>query len=181
MRQIKFRAWNRYNGMMEVVETSNHFTGVTCEWDFEAGGWRSKDTFMVSEQAAKDGGKHSCVLMQFTGLKDKNGKEIYEGDIVLTKGERWAVQWHVGTIGFIFDTDPNDRDSDALRFSNKRASRTSDDGIALHVEVIGNIYENPELLNPPCKSGLAPHDYDVNDQGDQVDLKCRNCGHTKTK
>jgi hypothetical protein len=35
--------------------------------------------------------------------------------------------------------------------------------------------------DPPCKSGLAPHDYDTDDQGDQVDLKCRNCGHTKTK
>jgi hypothetical protein len=31
-----------------------------------------------------------------------------------------------------------------------------------------------------CRSGLAPHDYATDDQGDQVDLKCRNCGHVKS-
>jgi len=67
-------------------------------------------------------------LMQFTGLKDKNGKEIYEGDIVSAFGRTSAVKFHDG----YFDCGIDYIESQSLNVDS--------------YEIIGNIYENPELL-----------------------------------
>lgn len=77
-------------------------------------------------------------LMQSTGLKDKNGKEIFEGDIVDYKGREAVVKWHGSYASFIY------------RFVDGLKERVSEwDPLFLacyNFEVIGNIYENPELL-----------------------------------
>lgn len=77
-------------------------------------------------------------LMQSTGLKDKNGKEIFEGDIVDYKGREAVVKWHGSYASFIY------------RFVDGLQERVSEwDPLFLacyHFEIIGNIYENPELL-----------------------------------
>jgi len=71
-------------------------------------------------------------LMQYTGLKDKNGKEIYEGDIVKGTGgefneEVWEAGWN--------------EDRDFIGWSI--TPQNCEDGL----EIIGNIYENPELCH----------------------------------
>ena len=67
---------------------------------------------------------------QFTGLLDKNGKEIYEGDIVRYKDVRpLAVEWDEKFAQFV-----------------TRPSRTIQYFIAGDVEIIGNVYEHPELI-----------------------------------
>lgn len=81
-------------------------------------------------------------LMQSTGLKDKNGKEIFEGDIVDYKGRKAVIKWHGSYASFIY------RFVDEL---NKRSAEWYQLYLAyLKCEVIGNIYENPELLED-CK------------------------------
>lgn len=81
-------------------------------------------------------------LMQSTGLKDKNGKEIFEGDIVDYKGRKAVIKWHGSYASFIY------------RFVNELQERGSEwHPLFLayyHFEIIGNIYENPELLED-CK------------------------------
>jgi len=73
------------------------------------------------------------VLMQYTGLKDKNGKEIYEGDI--TSLHCGVVTFDEGSFGIEYKDRFDEATSCELIFQNK------------HVEVIGNVFDNPELIN----------------------------------
>lgn len=78
---------------------------------------------------------------QFTGLLDKNGKEIYEGDIVLSKLKRARKYDEILQICF---------DNSEYCGKNEHGSSTSLSLLENYhtVEVIGNIHDNPELLHP---------------------------------
>lgn len=73
----------------------------------------------------------SGVLMQSTWLKDKNGQEIYEGDIVKIEDRFWGVY----------------RDESYLEYFIMNWESNEPMYSYAHYEVVGNIYENPELLN----------------------------------
>jgi len=102
MRDLKFRAWDK-------DEKEMYF-------NFQIWSDGKGETFI---------GKN-WELMQYTGLKDKNEKEIYEGDIIKN-------------ISYVTDTEWIERVVD-IRFLDKLATQKYDR------EVIGNIYENPELV-----------------------------------
>ena len=76
---------------------------------------------------------------QFTGLLDKNGTKIFEGDICRNtrNGEIVFVAWHGTMAGFVWSK----REKDSCLFDFGELFRAHDE-----VEVIGNIYDNPELL-----------------------------------
>lgn len=124
MREIKFRVWDTENKEMLRVQ----------ELDFE-------DTFyggrlsIRTEQYNDYFDIEDMILMQYTGLHDKNGKEIYEGDIVKS---------------FFVDTDEAGNEIYKyyimeVKYDEILCSYKIDKFINL--EVIGNIYENEELLN----------------------------------
>ena len=78
------------------------------------------------------------ILMQSTGLRDKNGKEIFEGDILDYKGRKALVRWHGSYASFIY------RFVDELQ---KRNTEWKPLYLAyMKCEIIGNVYENRELL-----------------------------------
>ena len=80
-------------------------------------------------------------ITQYTGCRDKNGIEIYEGDVIKDKYDKtWIVQWFVGAF-VITDKIP---DSDGQKSTYSHFSNVSNHHF--YFEVIGNIYENPELL-----------------------------------
>ena len=78
------------------------------------------------------------ILMQSTGLFDKNGKEIFEGDILDYKGRKALVRWHGSYASFIY------------RFVDELQKRNTEWKLLylayMKCEIIGNVYENPELL-----------------------------------
>ena len=71
------------------------------------------------------------IPMQFTWLLDKNGKEIYEGDIVKIEDRFWGVY----------------RDESYLEYFIMNWESNEPMYLYAHYEVVGNIYENPELIN----------------------------------
>lgn len=85
-----------------------------------------------------------AIIMQSTGLRDENGKEIFEGDIVTDGESARIVQYHQ-TLGFyMFDDEGNERffsDYTTLEDFEEDAKIVSK-----ILEIIGNVYENPELL-----------------------------------
>jgi len=112
-REIKFRAWHRKEKVM-------------LKPDDNYGTTRDLDCVVYYMQG------QPVELMQYTGLKDKNGKEIYEGDIV--KSHHFLPSEIVFTEGiFLAEDTPLLYDTLSVYPDNKW-------------EVIGNIYENPELI-----------------------------------
>ncbi|NTU74473.1 hypothetical protein HGB07_10205 [Candidatus Roizmanbacteria bacterium] len=132
MREVKFRAWHReYKAMGEVAKID--MWGSEDQYTF--------DLAFIGDLQEFDVLIGDIDLMQYTGLKDKNGKEIYEGDIVTTKfGRVCKVEWFESPSMLCWDLVP------IAMFENPTPSKF-DLWDSDNVEVIGNIYENPELLN----------------------------------
>nr|UVY06189.1 MAG: YopX protein [Bacteriophage sp.] len=122
-----FRAWNKENKKMIDVDILNWNNG---EVDFIGDGI----TFILKA--------NDIVLMQSTGLTDKNGKEIFEGDIVkVTDGDE-RTNFPDGGIGTICGLD----EIFMWYIDGQVHNGLFDISQEYYIEVIGNIYENPELL-----------------------------------
>jgi uncharacterized phage protein (TIGR01671 family) len=121
MREIKFRAWQKHHKqMVKVTRIDFNRNLITADY-----GEKTVPRFNTFEQ-------DNFILMQYTGLKDKNGREIYEGDIVKSdNGE--AIDKIVYKQGAFYVESIKRNLLDEL---------LSD----VETEVIGNIYANPELL-----------------------------------
>ena len=124
----KFRAWSKAEKIMSNVNKLDFYNGVIDVLSFEA---------IEIEKV---------VLMQSTGLKDKNGKEIFEGDILKGENGNLAIYRHP-TLGFYIIDSSNTECffADGVDVGVKEFNENLK-YISKGLEVIGNIYENPELL-----------------------------------
>lgn len=131
MRKIKFRAWFRPTQKHKAWFANRYGDELPDLWV----GYYTSDEFLDDTWVDTDDYKQPIIFEQYTGLKDKNGEEIYEGDIV-----RYGDQ----VLGVKFD---EMKDSDCSYYYLGWAM--GDLSLCEHntmVEVIGNIHENPELL-----------------------------------
>lgn len=128
MRPIKFRAWDKENERW--VDHNQHLD-------------ESHVTASVRPPSILSFSRDDWDYQQFTGLLDKNGKEIYEGDVVeiidtngLSESKKVKVVWNDEMTGYGFD--------EAELFDGEYWMPFCQEPYAC--EVLGNIYENPELL-----------------------------------
>ena len=86
---------------------------------------------------------NGIVVMQFTGLKDKNGKEIYEGDLVIYQETTYQIKYIPTKACYSLVGISKFSDILAAIYDYVFTELTT----VKYFEIIGNIYENPELLN----------------------------------
>ncbi len=118
-REIKFRMWHKKSKKMFDVESINFKDRSLNMWNSVM---YTLSTFSLDD----------VILMQYTGLHDKNGKEIYEGDIL--KGTFYGFPMPEYDYVFQIYWDEKEKGFMASYFEPSEC------------EVIGNIYDNPELL-----------------------------------
>jgi len=138
MREIKFRAWDKKRKIMITLKTDEE--RLECygdslysreEW------WPWYDIrFLNGPYILQKEYGDRLVIMQFTGLKDKNGREIYEGDIIKAEG---LISIRIRPVIFQNGMFCIPGECALLPLSEYV-------GEGNELEVIGNIYENPELL-----------------------------------
>jgi uncharacterized phage protein (TIGR01671 family) len=146
MRTIKFRAWDKENGIMVLSsEEQDWYTfgfekGVLKCWNT----WEEPESY--EEPAHIDSEELDTPLMQFTGLLDRNGKEIYEGDVVYADRNKKRYEIQIGA----YDSEDDESDEHShFGVHGKEMGEHWREEMGMsekYVEVIGNIYENPELL-----------------------------------
>lgn len=110
MRQIKFRVWDKKNKTISKAVMLDFYNGIVV----------SEPHYVNKIE--------DCELMQFTGLTDKNEKEIYEGDICTDGKHTESIKWIHGKWEFFAE--------DCLLCYNS----------SVKLKILGNIFENPELL-----------------------------------
>ena len=160
MREIKFRVWdNKYKymnckvivgiyGNWEDVKDDENYTACSMWIEPKNVDYKCEPHWTHFEPYHKD-----IVLMQYTGLKDKNGKEIYEGDIVQAhfKKGSWKYNdknyygYRNGKIVYCVDGFILYIEGYKEKIYPLSAFGNNNNDIA-DLEVIGNIYDNPELL-----------------------------------
>ena len=152
MREIKFRAWQlerkvmywfdaswgntynqgaRYVGMLPIEESLKHI-----------GGFMGGDNRIMIDPIG-------CELMQYTGLKDKNGKEIYEGDIVKGNAkDNFVIVPMLGGLSLLNINYLGQHHNELITMPTNDVQTASWLNASA---VIGNIYENPESMDKVSK------------------------------
>ena len=142
MRELKFRAWDKKDKFF--IDNGALQFGADGKIYYINAGLEYGEPVLEREDITDE-----VIVEQYTGLKDKNGKEIYEGDVIGYYSERGVL---IGKDEVIWM-------DDCLCFGTREIERggpcngliepIGDDGadyISAECEIIGNIHENPELL-----------------------------------
>lgn len=111
---------------MKKFKVFNSQTKGMYDWEHLATYWTLEDFDIINK------GDSKSVILQFTGLKDKNGKEIYEGDIVIP----FSLENKMNKSVIVYEFKEFRIKGESLYWNWDLRQ----------IEIIGNIYENPELI-----------------------------------
>ena len=145
-RQIKFRVWDIARKTMTYPEDKEHNYSAETQPDNGGLGYyllTQKGILQCNDGVELDDWHDGFIVTQFISLSDKNGREIYEGDVVEYVGKEDPSEKYKGVVEYIngllspfYSTHPEDPTCMQKEFDFR---------------VIGNIYENPELLKVETK------------------------------
>jgi len=144
-RVIKFRAWVVFGGLDPIRPYMNYnpeFNGDIS------------DIFSRNGKGPSHKYGAKIIYMQFTGVYDKNGVEIYENDIVIINGHQYKIKFEIGSFMLIRcsgETDMYEQfkecwNDDVYPISQYYWDEDSEEDAIHSLEVIGNSFENPELI-----------------------------------
>lgn len=138
MRDIKFRAWDK--AIKQMIQSENILKICFVRTEHTPNLIMYTDRKINHFEEIRERDKKYCnefELLQYTCLKDKNEKEIYEGDIFVHNNQKFEVIYD-GTRFIGVDSDRSGNGYVCYVDSHYKDGSSS-------IEVIGNIYENPEL------------------------------------
>lgn len=152
MRKIKFRGKRVDNGEW-YYGFFREFRMLDC-WKEQA--YRNGINYYIDAKGTNE--SHLVIpesVGQFTGLYDKNGKEIYESDIVIINGQQYLIKFEIGSFMLVRcsgETDMYDQfkdcwNDDVYPISQYYWNDDAEEDTIHSLKVIGNIYENPEFIN----------------------------------
>lgn len=122
----KFRAWDKTTSKLHVVN------GIYCD---------NKKIHYIDDNRVRFVGFDNVIIMQSTGLLDKNGKGIFEGDILAFETDDEVIKvnvfWDEEHALFMFES---------KKYNEQEPLAELVENNTYPFEIIGNIYENPELL-----------------------------------
>lgn len=145
MREIKFRAWDKTNKRMMIF---GRFWA--CD-EYQSLAWGIDDESKTETEGnyCLEWESSTLEIMQYTGLKDKNGNDIYEGDIL--RNTRYIQDVEIYWNGCT--TDENSINGPSwIKWGGWHFKKLENDDRMTYatyqdeIEIIGNIYENPKLL-----------------------------------
>lgn len=138
MREIKFRYWNKVEGVFyqQTDGFEDWSSGQVLSLDFSARTITTEEEDFEGD-VVSDKPLNDFDMQMFTGIKDESDKEIFDGDIIKDdEGTTYSVGWDDYGQWYAYDVTNNGNWSMSLGELNKAC------------QVVGNIYQNPELLTP---------------------------------
>ena len=131
--RFKFRAWDKKHGIMvyreeEASREQIHEYETIYDWDEDYGCWEYKCLSGLDSLIKDD----NFIVEQCTGLKDKNGKLIYENDLIKIDDDVAVIKWNDYYARFMLESSEDNFDFETTYVEE--------------CEIIGNIHENADLL-----------------------------------
>lgn len=151
-RQIKYRVWDIGRKQMIYPESKSHNYGENNIAQNGGLGYyllTQKGIVLCNDGIVMDDWHNNYIILEFTGFTDKNGKEIYDGDIIKDSSTLFPYPKYAYEVYFDEKFQWSLRHLETKKFDSTLISSKNIDVEIKKQEIVGNIYKNVKLLKKP--------------------------------